>query len=220
MADVKTKLIEIEGSPSEGEWRRIASFKERAAEFISTFQVIKKQYPGIIHGAFHRNTDGTYGGGIIVPKMHDLKVLFLDFRLLYAEREPANFRVVANILYRNAKNELVKAFVTHIKSKAVSSIVEDGFFKMDGKSLKCNRLIDLWFNAKIFHSDREKQEELQKLTNILSNEVVVGLLFIAIYDFGLAIKNLSWAIADYSSNNKYIKIPRSYVDDYNESISV
>jgi hypothetical protein len=220
MSSVDTKLIGIEGSLSEAEWRNIAIFKERAAEFISTFEVIKKQYPGLIHGAFHRNKDGTYGGGVKVPNMHDLKVLFLDFRLLYAEKEPANFRVVANILSRNTKNELVRAFMTHIKSKAVSDIIEDGFFKVDGKSLKCNKLIDLWFNAKIFHSDQEKRMELDKLNNILSNDVAVGLLFIAIYEFGLAIKNLSWVVTDYGINNKYIRIPGSFINDYNESISV
>ena len=196
------------------EWRRIDIFKERATEYIETLKRLKL---GMIHGSFRRHNDGTYSGSLQSPPMHSLKGLYVEFRLLYATGEPSNFRNIANIVARRSGNEMVKKFIKHLVRQARSSLVEDGFFQIDGRPMSGEKIIDLWFNAKIFHSDEQKRKELDRLITLLSNDGIKGLFFMAVYDAGLAVKNLYNIIKDIQPSNMSVPVPASFIDELNNA---
>ncbi len=209
--------FDLAESPTRDEWGHIAIFRERAHEFISSLRRLKI---GTIVGSFRRNENETYSGALSIPPDDDMKALYVEFRHIYAQGERHNFRAIANIIARRSRNIIVRKFMKHLVAKSRSSLVEDGFFHVEGRKLSGEKLIDLWFNAKIFHSDKAKRKELNRLTKMLSDEGIRGLFFMAMYDAGLAAKNLYYITENLTETNLMIPVPTSFIDDLNRINSV
>jgi len=202
-------IFQINETIKPEEWHRIDIFKERAEEFIAS---LRKLRIGSITGSFKRKENGTYLGSLTIPPINSFKGLYIELRLLYAVGEPSNYKNIANIIAKRSGNSIIQKFMGHLVRSARSSLVEDGFFNIKGRPISGEKLIDLWFNAKIFHSDDQKRKELGKMTALLSDEGNKSLFFLAVYDAGIAIKNLYFIIKDMSPDNMTVPIPVAFVN--------
>ena len=68
----------------------------------------------------------------------------------------------------------------------------------NGKELTANTVFDLWLNAHYFHSDSEKQEQLERLSKALSPEFVKFLLANAATECCRVIRILDHALQNLS----------------------
>ncbi len=198
--------VALAHNPTDDEWYSISVFKERAQEVIDQLQRLK--LTGIMTFHFARNPDGSYKASGEIPSDDDLRILYFDFRHLYAEQEAGNYFRVLQIISRCSGDQRVVRYMRDLKKQSRSSIVESGFFHDGDRRLSGKQLIDAWFNARLFHSDRERRDELARLNNWLSIDGVRILLFHAIRDATLAAKNLYYLIKDLGPDNPVVLLAK------------
>ena len=155
---VAFKLIRIlvQDPLNENEWYSITVFKERTEEVIRQLQRLRL---GQMSFNFSRRPNGTYEVTGDIPSDDDLRLLYFEFRHLYAKKEPGNFMRVAKIIARRAGNPGVVECMKDLKQQSRSSMVESGFFHDKQGTLSGTKLVDAWFNGKVFHSDRDRRRE-------------------------------------------------------------
>jgi len=68
----------------------------------------------------------------------------------------------------------------------------------NGKELTANTVFDLWLNAHYFHADSEKQDQLERLSKMLSPEFVKFLLANAVTECCKVILVLDHALQNLS----------------------
>jgi len=207
--------VPLQDDPTDGEWYAIGIFKERIVEVIG--HVLRLRLTGDLTFSFLRRPDGTYRGSGEVPSDEELRLLYFEFRHLYAEREPGRFFKLLKIVSGRSRDERVKRCMKHLKAQSRNEVVESGFFHDQGGKLSGKQLVDTWFNARLFHSDRERREELAKLNNWLGEEGVRILLFHTVRDAILAAKNLYHLIKDLERNRRIILLPEEFCGNVHES---
>ncbi len=82
---------------------------------------------------------------------------------------------------------------------------------LHGSDFTSEEIINLWFNAHFFHSDLEKEKKLQETNHILSLDLSKCMLFMSIYDAGLAISNLYGSIKGFNKHGGAIVLPTQFV---------
>jgi hypothetical protein len=106
-----------------------------------------------------------------LPEEDLLKSFLMSFRFFYLEKEPSNFLHILNILKRKSENDLVVQQLDKYKKQWNGAFEREQYsIKINGVLLTSKYMMDLWFNAHYFHSDSNKQEKLNELNNLLSQE--------------------------------------------------
>jgi hypothetical protein len=141
----------------------------------------------------------TRGKGIrykeIAPPEEDLINLITLLRPFYLQKETINFLRVSNIVlkYLDSKGQI-------IKDKAIS--IRENFIKTckdlpigidhDGKKLTATEIIDLYFNARIFHADPKKTKRFNELLQSPVGPVIQ-------FTFKSAVRDLSILVIQFGS---------------------
>ncbi len=202
-------MITVNHIFDEKEWRCIEVFKRRAKEFIAIRAGMKV---GIIRVSMQRHPDGKYSGKASTPNEDSLLPLYLAFRHFYLEKEPEYFPKVANIISNCSHDEKLVLYLRKIKAQWKGTLSDDSWLKYKGNPVAAKTVMKLWFNAHFFHSDIEKEIELEELNSVLSTEISQHCLFMAVHDAGLAIGNLNKSIAALEQNGGSITFPLRLVD--------
>jgi hypothetical protein len=188
-------------------WDDIELFRRRFAVLWSNFKDLKL---GRLVGSFSRQPDGRHTGGFDdLPEDHRLKGLYVDFRHFYLNDETTNVERIANHLSTLTTSGLFRRFIREEKKRLRSPFIEDGWFEHKGQPLSTRRFLDVWFNAEIFHSDSEDAETLREWRAIFTNETAKSMLFMAVSDSILIIRNINWVAAELSRSNMNLRIPKS-----------
>lgn len=129
------------------------------------------------------------------PQKEALVALITVLRQIYGQGNSIYFNRVYNIVwkYLEEKDEKVKECAVSAKS-VFKQILEKSqlSMKINNKTLKPIELINLWFNANIFHADIDK---VKKLEHLLSLPIAPFIVF----EFKNAILNLSNVIIYFGS---------------------
>jgi hypothetical protein len=205
---MKFESVPLGQAPTQDQWYSLDVFKERVEA------VLRERRRLNLHGTlvynFSQQPDGTYACSGAIPSDDDLRLLYYEFRHLYAQREPGNFFRVLGIVSRCTRDDRVIRCMKHLKMRYRSEIVESGFFRVDGKRLSGKQLIDSWFNGRLAHSDRDRRQELATLNSRLGSQGVRILLFQTIWDAILGAKNLYYLIKDLRPDNLAVLLPGEF----------
>jgi hypothetical protein len=98
-------------------------------------------------------------------------------------------------------------FIKKEKKKFKSTFIEDNWLKIDYKKLDTMEILDLWFNAEIFHNDKRKVVRLNRIRKVMSENLWKYLVFMAIYDTSLIIRNIHWSKSKLAEDNLYLLMP-------------
>ncbi len=190
-------------------WDRINLFRER-------HKILKRNWEDLgintISGNFQKNGN-FYSGSIELPNEFRLKGLYVDFRPFYSNKEPTNFEKICNYITTLTDSSDYQIFVKDQKRNFKSRFVENGWFNINGEKLSSKTLIKIWFNAKVFHSDKNKIEELRKYLHLLSSDSFSSLVFLCVYDSIKAINWIVWSISELTPTNLIIKLPNRIVKE-------
>jgi len=202
-------VITVTHAFDEKEWRCVEVFKRRAKEFI---KIRTETKVGTIRVSMERHSDGRYSGNANTPNDQSLLPLYLAFRHFYLEKEPGNFLKVANIIGNCSTDENLKVFLKKLKSQWRGTLSNDSWLKYKGDPVSAKTVLNLWFNAHFFHSELEKELELEELNSALSTEISRYCLFMAVHDAGLSVGNLYESIAALGENGGSISFPLRFVE--------
>lgn len=162
---------------------------------------------GLFGGGFSKQADGRYTGGFELPSEHRLKGLYVDFRHFYLNDEPTNVGKFANYLASLTSSKAFRRFLREERTRLRSRFLEDGWFEYKGKRLSTEQFLDVWFNVEIFHSNRGlrskpwKTKTLLEWMGIFTNQTAKSMLFMAVYDSVLVIRNINWVAMEFSATN-------------------
>lgn len=197
------------------EWPRIELFRRR---FTILWDNLKDLRVGQLHGNFEKQKDGSYTGGFDLPNEHRLKSLYVDFRHFYFMNELININVEKFSDYLSSLTNSIQyqGFIDGEKCKLRSGFIENGWFQYKGQSFTTEQVINIWFNAEIFHNNPKKTPIFLDWMKVLSSKTARSMLFMAVYDGIQIIRNINWTASELSRNNLYLKMPndRLHATDY------
>jgi hypothetical protein len=201
---MKTTLIPVTVEPSTVDWEFIDLFRTR---FTTLWNNLKDLKLGQFHGSFAKQPDGRYAGGFVLPNEYRLKGLYVDFRHFYLEKEATNVRKFANYLVSITESDDYRRFIKEEKGKLQSEFVENGWFRFKGKPFTTKQLMDIWFNAEIFHADTAKIATMRDWAAVLAADTAKSMFFMATYDSMLVVRNINWSALELSKDNMYLRMP-------------
>ena len=173
------------------EERRLRVFVRKADELLSSNIFSKGEADKLSSGA-----NLVPGKGIefhaSLPDEIELEQLFRRFRPFFLKKEPSNFHSVCNLMLRclNSilKDKVQKAQKRYERAMGNTGPVEINFIgKSSFSKLKAEEVINLWYNAHYFHSDEDKEKQLQELNTVLSESYTKNIVVISILLAGYAI---------------------------------
>lgn len=197
------KIIRCNYDISDENWRCIEVYRRRAADFVEERSRLKLGRFGI---QISREQDGTLSGSATLPPERELKHLYWSFRFFYHKEEPSNFAKVANIVSKAISEPLVREAIKKIKAQWKGSFSEM-LSEFHGRKYSSEEIIDNWFNAHLFHSDYKKEQKLKELNALLKDDLSRIVLFMTIWDAGLAVSNLFTAVEKMGRTNGEIVLP-------------
>lgn len=182
MMDGPKKIpIIFETEPSENDWRSIEMFKKKA-DLLFQCELLKSG-----NNAISAHIEAEKGKPILfqvaLPNEDALKSLILSFRPFYANNEPSNFKKVMNILKRYCRDkEVHETIETYVHDWDHSLL--DGAMKITDKKgpITASRLFDLWFNGHYFHSDEDKDLELNSIKSVITEGYAKYLMVDSVYN--------------------------------------
>ena len=186
------------------EWDEIELFRRRFATLWNNFKDLKL---GQFSGSFTKQNNGRYTGRFDLPNEYRLKGLYVDFRHFFLNDEPTNVNKFANYLASLTKSKEFRQFIKEEKKQLKSRFIEDGWFQHNGKSLSTKQILDVWFNAEIFHNNPKKAKVLLEWMQVFATNTAKSMLFMAVYDSILIIRNVNWSAMELSRSNMNLRIP-------------
>lgn len=186
------------------DWELIDLFRRR---FIALWSNLRDLKLGYLQGSFAKQADGSYKGSFSLPKEYRLKGLYVDFRHFYLKKEATNVKRFANYLASITESDDYRQFIKEEKNKLKSHLIESGWFQFEGTPFTTKQLIDIWFNAEIFHSEPVKIAVMLKWMEVLATDTAKSMLFMAVYDSILVIRNINWSALELSKDNMYLRMP-------------
>ena len=201
-----SKIINICKQLEERQLQIVELYKFRFKELWSNFKDLNL---GRLNGSFEISDKGYLkSGSFDLPNIHRLKGLYPDFRHFF---QPGRGQYVElatfSALLKNHFPESTHSFLNTFSDPWNNSLADE--FESSGNSYSGKDLIDLFFYGELLYSDLDKIESLSILSENMKSETLGSLIFMAIYDGIITIKNLHWSIQDLCSSNQTIKIPNA-----------
>ncbi len=180
--------IKISDKLRDEDWRSIEVFQKRALQLLNT--AIVKEQQGI-HSEIKWKLGKEFQTQSTLPSEENLQSLFMAFRCFYHEGEDSHFGKVANIIKRYSQDDRAYKHIDSLKEQWSGALYSRTInFKANGKKVTSALLLDAWFNAHYFHSDKNVEPLLQELNAALTPELNKFLLANAVYEASKAIVKL------------------------------
>lgn len=195
------QTVDLKTALSSEEWRSIERFQVRAREFLLNVEDLNLS--GLRSLEIDRAETKASARSNTYPGRHRAKSLYLDFRHFIANKEPAKFQRVINILKKHLdKAHPIQTFLDQIKD----DFLRDGDFgiTVHGRNLPMRELIDLWFNTDFFHAGQQEQiKEREEWLRSLQDEAAHHLLAWGVVNAAQEVKSLYACVKDLDRNGAF-----------------
>jgi hypothetical protein len=184
-------------------YNQVDLFRVRFSELWGNWESLKNL--GIeLGGSFQNKGNGKVGGSSCGVDIYRLKGFYLDFRFFYANDEPTNYFKIAKTINKLCSDDRARKYLLANKAGW-----QDAGVLQEWHGYNADKMLNVMFNGKLFHSGQDLQENLSILQESMSDELVHHLLTFYIYNRMLVIRNMYWILKPLSKNNQCIQIPAS-----------
>ncbi len=206
MADRTQKhiLIPVNLSADQINWKLLELFRRRFSILWDNLNDLELKN---LTATIHKKNDGTYEGVSTLPNIHRLKGFYTDYRHFYLEKEKTNIFRIMKYLCSITDSVDYKRFIRNEKNKFKSNTIENNWLKIDDKILHTKEVLNLWFNGEIFHNDEKIMERLAGVRKSMTPNLWKYIVFMAVYDTPLIIRNIHWSQRELSQDNLYLLMP-------------
>jgi len=104
------------------------------------------------------------------PARSSVEVLATRYRFFFADKEPTHAFKIFNLLYKKAEDPWARNYIAFLRAQLNSFLNDCSISSKIGFPIKNKEIIDLWFNAEIFHIDQPKRERLAEINRHVSDE--------------------------------------------------
>jgi len=174
-------IVKISERINDEDWKLLQSFCERAQRLAST--KILTEGKSAIHCEWKWEKDRGLRYEVSLPPEEQIAEFLMAFRFFYLQKERTFFPKILNLIGKYSKQEDVLQALKITRERWNNFLLRKTMLiEIDGKQLDSSMLLDLWFNAYYFHSDEKKLPELNKLKNVITEDVAKYLLLDAAYE--------------------------------------
>jgi hypothetical protein len=184
-------VVRMQSEPTGEEWRAIRTFLRRAKE-LSESSLVANGYDLSANVSLNAGEPPKFTVCAIPPE-EPFRSMLLTFRHFVGNDEPSNFLRVLNLLAKRVPDarEYLDSLRTVWHQALFGGLMNLSF---NGKDLTANYIFDLWLNARYFHNDEQKEQELDRLIRAFTEDFVKFLLANAVTECCKAILRLSASI--------------------------
>lgn len=196
--------IPLNGNVTDEFYNKVNLFRVWFPELWGNWESLKNL--GIeLGGSFQNKGDGKIGGSSCGIDIYRLKGFYLDFRFFYANDEPTYYFKIAKTINKLCFDDRARKCLVADKK----SWHDEGVLR-EWHGYNADKILNVMFNGKLFHSVQELQENLSILQESMSDELAHHLLTFCIYNRMLVVRNMNWILKPLSKNNQCIQIPARY----------
>lgn len=195
--------IPLKIKAKEVNWELLELFRKRFDLLWNNLRDLKLEN---ISANIHKLPDGTYDGNSSIPNDYRLKGFYTDYRHFYLQNERTNIFKIMKYLSSLTDLKDYHNFIKKEKDNYKSSFIENNWLNINSKRLNTAEVLDLWFNAEIFHNDENKMNRLNQVRNTMTPDLWKFIVFMAAYDTSLIIRNIHWSQSELSINNLNLMI--------------
>lgn len=178
---VKHIEIHISDSLSHGEWDVLRAFCDKAHRLISTKLV--SDGDASIKGNVRYEKDKGMWFQASLPPEEQVAEFLMAFRFFYLQKEDTCFPKILSIVGRHTEQEEAREALKFFRKRWENSLFGNAMqLKLNGKQITTSSLLDIWFNAHYFHSDKDKVKELQVMKSLFSEDFAKYMLLDASYE--------------------------------------
>ena len=178
-----SKNIEVHISDSlrQNEWEALRAFCDKAHRLISTKLV--SDGDASIRGNVRFEKDKGMLFQASLPPEEQVAEFLMAFRFFYLQKEDTCFPKILNIIGRHTEQKEAREAIKFFRKRWENSLFGNAMqIKLNEKQITTSFLLDIWFNAHYFHSDKDKAKELQVMQGLLSEDFAKYMLLDASYE--------------------------------------
>ena len=178
---VKHIEIHISDSLSQGEWEVLRAFCDKARRLVSTKLI--SDGDASIKGNVRYEKDKGIRFQASLPPEEQVAEFLMVFRFFYLQKEDTCFPKVLSIVGRHTEQKEAREALKFFRKKWENSLFGNAMqMTLNGKPITTSLLLDIWFNAHYFHSDKEKEKELHVMKSLFSENFAKYMLLDASYE--------------------------------------
>ncbi|SNS06446.1 hypothetical protein [Antarctobacter heliothermus] len=133
---------------------------------------------------------------------HRLKGLYLDFRVFIAQQEETEFKRICNKISQKFSNDHARAFIKYEKDVWDRDNALKSWHGYDSRAL-----VHTYFNASLFHSDRQKRSILIDILEKVSEPALASIILLEIDSKRRQINNILLAFEFLERHQPRLKVP-------------
>jgi len=173
--------LRISQSLAEPDWEVLLDFCAKVKRLIAT-KVVSSDESAISGKIRYTQERGMWFEAILPPE-EQIAEFLMAFRFFYLEKESTNFHKILSLLGKHAQNPEAREALKILKGQWTHSLFQTTLYlSLNGQPVTASLLLDLWFNAYYFHSDREKGEKLLNLNEAFTESFSKYMLLDSIYN--------------------------------------
>jgi hypothetical protein len=178
---VRIVEFRISQSLTEPEWEILAEFCAKVRRLIGTKVVSSDE--SAINGKLRYTQDHGMQFEATVPPEEQISEFLMAFRFFYLEKEPTNFHMILSLLGKHAQDPDAREALKILKAQWANSLFQTTMYlSLNDHPVTASLLLDLWFNAHYFHSDKEKGEKLAQLNDVFTESFSKYMLLESTYN--------------------------------------
>jgi len=159
------------------EFSDVALFRERAEKLASA----QRKYQGIpISRTARREHSDEIAFEANTPDIDEVGSLARNFRFFYGDKEPTQFQKILTKVRRRTQDEWACGYLNWLAEKYKEVMKAPQVSADLGHPVSNRRIIDLWLNSELFHSEKLKREELSNIHAAIGEVPSLFQLYIAI----------------------------------------
>ena len=183
---------------------RIDSFRRKATD-ISTYVASHKwERLTVSVNRTDENNPNIKGN---IPNDLILEGLYRRFRFFILNKEKSNYFRLLRLLSSSANSSLLHSYLRMSKKEFLSEDSLKFAFITAKTKYHPEEIINLWFNSYYFHDQKAEREKLSIFRDIVSDNGAKVVLFHAVWNAILKIRNLNYLIRNTSIERQSMYVP-------------
>lgn len=187
--------VPISDRLSGDEWKVLKKFCEKARRLTAT-RLASDEGAGI-RGQINFSNEEGIRFKVELPPEEQISEFLMAFRFFYLQKEKTHFPKIIGIIGRHTENEDARKALKLFGNQWGDSLFGQALYiHVDGQRMTSSVLLDLWFNANYFHSNEEKERDLEKLQSVFPNDFAKFMLLDAVFESSKVIFKLFNGLRD------------------------
>jgi hypothetical protein len=144
------------------------------------------------------------------PDIEEVASLARNFRFFYADKEPTQFQKILTKVRRGTRDEWACGYMDWLAEQYKEAMKATQVSAGLGHPVSNRKIIDLWFNSELFHSERSKKQELVDIHAAIGEMPSLFQLYVAIARCSCFVRDLYAVVHVLTVEHQFVCTPNHH----------